>query len=338
MAQAPVVVSASRSTDIPAFYCDWFFHRLRVGYSVWTNPFNGVKMYISYAKTRFIVFWSKNPRPLLGHIEELKEMGIGCYVQYSLNDYEEERLEHGVPALTERIDTFKRLVDVLGKGGVVWRFDPLVLSDDITIDKLLCKIENIGDQLNGFTDKLVFSFVDISSYRKVENNLKANGISYKEWTEGQMAEFAARLVALNKEKGWNYELATCGEKGRYPGVKQNHCIDDELIIKRAYHDRELMSFLKAEIRPVPPRDLFTNELIIPEGGILIDDNHYVVRGDNRDKGQREFCGCMKSKDIGQYNTCIHGCEYCYANASKQAAANNFKCHRENPWGETITGM
>lgn len=77
-AQEPVVVSASRSTDIPAFYCDWFFHRLKVGYSAWTNPFNGVKMYVSYAKTRFIVFWSKNPRSLLGHLDELKERGIGC--------------------------------------------------------------------------------------------------------------------------------------------------------------------------------------------------------------------------------------------------------------------
>ena len=94
--QEPVVVSASRSTDIPAFYCDWFFHRLKVGYSAWTNPFNGVKMYVSYAKTRFIVFWSKNPRPLLEHLDELKERGINCYIQYSLNDYEDEKLEKGV--------------------------------------------------------------------------------------------------------------------------------------------------------------------------------------------------------------------------------------------------
>ena len=63
--QAPMIVSASRSTDIPAFYADWFFHRLQKGYSVWMNPFNGVKSYISYDQTRFIVFWSKNPRPLL---------------------------------------------------------------------------------------------------------------------------------------------------------------------------------------------------------------------------------------------------------------------------------
>lgn len=94
--QEPIVVSASRSTDIPAFYSDCFFHRLKVGYSAWTNPFNGVKMYVSYAKTRVIVFWSKNPRPLLNHLDELKESGIGCYIQYSLNDYEDEKLERGV--------------------------------------------------------------------------------------------------------------------------------------------------------------------------------------------------------------------------------------------------
>ncbi len=67
-AQAPVIISASRSTDIPAFYADWFFHWLKVGYSAWTNPFNGVKSFVSYEKTRFIVFWSKNPKPLLTHL------------------------------------------------------------------------------------------------------------------------------------------------------------------------------------------------------------------------------------------------------------------------------
>ena len=92
-AQAPLIVSASRSTDIPAFYADWFFNRLEKGYSAWTNPFNGVKYYVSYEKTRFIVFWSKNPRPLLPYLHILKERKINCYVQYTLNDYEDEKLE-----------------------------------------------------------------------------------------------------------------------------------------------------------------------------------------------------------------------------------------------------
>lgn len=113
-AQAPEIVSASRSTDIPAFYADWFFDRLKTGYSAWTNPFNGVKSYVSYKNTRFIVFWSKNPHPLLSHLNELRELGIKCYVQYSLNDYEKEGLEKGVPSLSSRIGTFKELADMLG--------------------------------------------------------------------------------------------------------------------------------------------------------------------------------------------------------------------------------
>ncbi|MCQ2306775.1 MAG: DUF1848 domain-containing protein [Bacteroidales bacterium] len=336
-AQAPVIVSASRSTDIPAFYADWFFKRLEIGYSAWTNPFNGVKSYVSYSQTRFIVFWSKNPRPLLNHLNELNERGIGCYIQYSLNDYEEEKLERGVPPIAERIDTFKKLVDALGFGGVIWRFDPLMLTDDIDIEKLLRKIENIGDQLKGYTEKLVFSFADIALYRKVKSNLEANGIPYHEWTEEQMKNFAGRLVELNKRKGWNYKLATCGEKGRYPGIEPNHCIDDELIIRRAYHDKELMAFLKASIKPMPKRDLFGESEPLPADAIILGNGQYATRGDNRDKGQREFCGCMKSKDIGEYNTCVHLCEYCYANSSKETALANWKQHLNNPNGETITG-
>ena len=130
IAQAPLIVSASRSTDIPAFYADWFFDRLEKGYSAWTNPFNGVKSYVSYDNTRFIVFWSKNPRPLLPYLHILKERNIKCYVQYTLNDYEQEKLEK-VPPLASRIETFKLLVEQLGKGAVIWRFDPMILTDDI---------------------------------------------------------------------------------------------------------------------------------------------------------------------------------------------------------------
>ena len=110
---------------------------------------------MAYEDTKFIVFWSKNPRPLLNHIDYLKEKSIGCYVQYTLNDYEDEELERGVPKLEERIETFKLLVAKLGVGAVVWRFDPLVLTDKIDMNKLLRKIEHIGDQLKGYTEKLV---------------------------------------------------------------------------------------------------------------------------------------------------------------------------------------
>lgn len=335
-AQAPIIVSASRSTDIPAFYADWFFYRLKVGYSAWTNPFNGVKSYISYDKTRFIVFWSKNPKPLLQYIDILKERGIGCYVQYTLNDYEKEGLERGVPSVDERIETFKQLVDRLGKGSVIWRFDPMILTDKISIDDLLRKVEYIGDRLLGYTEKLVFSFADITEYRKVKSNLEKNGINYRVWTEEEMLIFAEKLSELNKK--WNYELATCGEKidiNQF-GIKHNHCVDDDLMIKLAYKDDDLMKFLGMEIKQ--REALLFDEEIIPSDAIMLPENKYAIKKkNNKDKGQRQFCGCIVSKDIGEYNTCPHLCEYCYANASKEVAVRNWKQHKNNLFGESILG-
>lgn len=337
----PVVVSASRSTDIPAFYADWFFNRLKIGYSAWTNPFNGVKSYVGYGDTKFIVFWSKNPRPLLPYLDYLKERGIGCYIQYTLNDYEEENLERGVPPLEQRIETFKLLVEKLGKGAVVWRFDPLILTDKIDMDKLLKKIENIGDQLKDYTEKLVFSFADIVSYRKVKANLEKSNIAYQDWTREQMFEFAERLVRLNREKGWNLELATCGEAADLPGVEHNHCVDDRLMVRFGHHSPELLKFLGAEIIDENfPADLFSSiePIEIPEDAIKISEGRYaVIRKNNKDKGQRIACGCMKSKDIGEYNTCPHLCEYCYANSSKEVAVRNWYQHKANPNKDTITG-
>lgn len=336
--QVPILISASRSTDIPAFYADWFFYRLdKAGYSAWTNPFNGVKNYISYKNTRFIVFWSKNPQPLLEYISILDSRKIGCYIQYSLNDYEKEGFERNVPPLTERIDTFKRLVERLGYGHVIWRFDPLILTDCIDIDSLISKIENIGDQLLGYTEKLVFSYADILSYRKVQSNLQKANINYIDWNEQQMSEFARRLSKLNKK--WGFELATCGEKidlSEY-GIKKNHCIDDELIIRLAYNDQILMDYLHVTQYPLPKMNLFGKSDPLPKDAIVLPNGKYAVHGDNRDKGQRLFCGCIKSKDIGEYNTCAHGCEYCYANTSKELAIKNLQAHREHPHAETITG-
>ena len=335
-ALAPEIISASRSTDIPAFSSDWFFHRLKKGYSAWTNPFNGVKNYVSYARTRFIVFWSKNPRPIIHHLDYLKERGIHCYFQYTLNDYDDERLERGVPGVFERIETFRRLADKLGKGHVVWRFDPLLLTDTIDIDLLLKKIERIGDQLVGYTDKLVFSYADILSYRKVKANLEASHINYREWTIPEMDEFASRLSDLNKK--WGFTIATCGEKIDLEkhGISHNRCVDDDLMIRIAWKDPILMKFLGVDIFE-RGTGLFGDD-VLPESAIALDEGHYAVKKkNNKDKGQRQFCGCIISKDIGEYNTCPHLCEYCYENSSKAAAIRNWQMHKNNPDSDTITG-
>lgn len=329
--QAPLVISASRGTDIPAFYADWFFNRLKAKYSAWKNPFSGQYSYVSYQNARFFVFWSKNPKPLLDHTDELKKMNF--YIQFTLNDYVSESLEKGVPPLEERIETFKQLVETFGKGRVIWRFDPLILTDKITVDDLLRKVENIGDQLKNYTEKLVFSFADIALYKKVKSNLEKNNINYSEWTENQMVDFAKRLSILNKK--WNFQLATCGEKidiAQY-SIQHNKCVDDDLMIKLAYKDKMLMDFLKVEIHE---KDLFDN---IPQNAIILNDRQYAIKKkDNKDGGQRQFCGCIVSKDIGEYDTCPHLCEYCYANTSKATAVRNYNLAKQTNWTkETITG-
>lgn len=335
-AQSPVIISASRSTDIPAFYTDWFFDRLKKGYSAWTNPFNGVKSYVSYDKARFIVFWSKNPKPLLEHLDYLKERNINCYIQYTLNDYDDERLEKGVPPVSDRIETFKALANKLGKGRVIWRFDPLILTDTIGIDLLLEKIDRIAQQLVDYTDKLVFSFADILAYRRVKANLETFHINYKEWNDEEMNLFAARLSEINKQFG--FTIATCGERvnlDKY-NITHNRCVDDDLMIKIAWNDPVLMKFLGVEIHEYE-RELFGG-YCIPEGAIILDDSHFAIKKkDNKDKGQRQFCGCIISKDIGEYNTCPHLCEYCYANSSKEIAIKNWQLHRKNSIADTITG-
>ena len=296
-AQIPLIISASRATDIPAFYSDWFFNRLRHGYVRWRNPYNGKDSFVSFANTKFIVFWSKNPRPLMPLLPQLKEMGIGCYVQYTLNDYVAEGLEPNVPSVAERINTFKRLVDELGVGAVVWRFDPLILTDKISADDLLSKIETIAQQLRGYTERLVFSFADISTYRKVGRNLLDAGVLYREWDEDAMVDFARKLHGLNV----GLELATCAEKVDLSDleIKHNRCIDPDLICR-----------LKPEIQP-------------------------LISNLKTDKGQRTLCGCITSKDIGTYNTCPHCCAYCYANSSPYFAKQNFIRHQHNPDNDSI---
>lgn len=335
---APVIVSASRRTDIPAFYAEWFFDRLRRGHAVWTNPFNGARSYVSFAKTRFVVFWSKNPRPLLPHLDELAARGAGCYVQYTLNDYESEGLERGVPPLRERVATFRELAARLGKDGVVWRFDPLVLTDRTSVDDLLHKARGIGDRLSDVCERMVFSYADIGPYRKVKRNLGAAGVACREWTEAEMEEFAAGLSAMNAERGWGLELSTCCERidlARH-GVGHSRCIDGDLIVRRAWRDSELMDFMKVKIETAPAPALF-GDAGLPAGAVALPDGRHFVGTHKKDPGQRKLCGCMAAKDIGEYDTCPHQCEYCYANTSKRAALGNWERHKARPAAETITG-
>lgn len=304
----PVIVSASRSTDIPAFYSKWFFNRLDKGYCIWINPFNHARQYIAFDKTRLFVFWSKNPEPLTDHLTELDRRNINYYFQFTVNAYEDDDLEPLVPPLRHRIDLFRRLSDQIGKQRVVWRFDPLVLTNRIDAAALVEKIFRAGEKISKYTEKLVISFADIARYKNVKRNLAKAGIQYKLFRDEDIIFIAKSLKKLSADL--NLEVATCAEEmdlSAY-GIGHNKCIDDELIINNFSFDEHLMKFLGV-------KNPYSN---------LFPELETVCHLNLKDRGQRKACRCIVSKDIGQYNTCPHLCRYCYANFSEKRVKENLE--------------
>jgi DNA repair photolyase len=266
------------------------------------------------------VFWTKNPKPMFKYLDFMEQNIPNFYFQYSLNDYDKEGYEAKVATVQSRIETFKELSNKLGKKRVIWRFDPLILTTDITIDELLKRVKNIGDQLKDYTTKLVFSYADIGIYKKVQSNLKKEQVPYIEWDANTMNQFAQGISTINKQ--WGLEIGTCTEKidlKRY-NIVHNKCIDDDLMIDLFSEDKELMDFLGVEFEEP---SLFETERKVGKKRNL------------KDKGQREDCGCVMAKDIGAYNTCPHECNYCYANTSKEIAKKNYQKYLENPKNESI---
>ncbi len=305
---APIIISASRSTDIPALYGDWFMDRLKRGYVTWTSPFNGRVIPVAFARARVFVFWSKNPRPFFPSFQTLIGDNRQFIVLYTLNDYHDEGLEPGIPSLAERVRTFIELSSMIGRGRLSWRFDPLLLCDTLTVEELLCRLERIGDRIAAHAGRLVISFVDIGKYPRVKRTLAASGISgIREFSDREIRQFASGIMQLNEE--WDLPVQACGEEidlSRY-GIQRGECISYDLLVSQFSQDPVLMDFL----RP-------------PSGSDLPAARKRALK----DPGQRGRCGCVVSKDIGRYSTCIHGCRYCYATSSASLAERNYQKYCE----------
>ncbi|MFW6244383.1 MAG: DUF1848 domain-containing protein [Fibrobacterota bacterium] len=299
-AVAPVVVSASRATDIPAFHSQWLMNRLKAGYARWVNPFNGASQYVSFSRTRLLVFWSKNPEPLFPFLDEIEGMGLNYFFHITLNDYDHEKLEPNLPELARRVDSFISLSERIGRQRVLWRFDPLVISEEITPDKLIQKVNRVGSLIHQYTSRLTVSF--LSLYPKVVQRSRRKAVTFHEVTDSQSQLIMAAVKQM--AASWNLEFCTCAEKRDFSGlgISRGRCIDERHVAEVFSHDYELMRFLNPQWHP----DLFGSD---------------SFRKGLRDTGQRKECGCMKSKDIGRYNTCPHECVYCYANASSDRLRN-----------------
>lgn len=297
---AKQIISVSRRTDIPAFYSEWFMNRVRAGFVQVPNPYNAKQescVSLKPADVSAIVFWTRNPRPLMPYLDELDALGFKYYFNYTLMD-NPRAIDPKSPPMESGIKTFHALASRVGANRVVWRYDPIVLSNKTDVDFHLEKYAYIADALHGHTERSVISIVDV--YRKITERMRAlesQGISVAppDVNSEDFARLMHGLKAAADKHG--YHIQSCAEDIDLTpyGVLPGKCIDDELI----------KSALGVDVKS------------------------------GKDKAQREACGCVVSRELGMYDSCNFGCAYCYATTSFEKAAENYKNH--DPKSPTLIG-
>ena len=163
-----MIISASRRTDIPALYPEWFINRLKAGEVLVPNPYNRKKIsriQLSPDTIDCIAFWTKNPEPLIPYLSTIDKMGYSYYFQMTITDYEED-IEENVPCTEESMATFLLLSERLGKERVDWRFDPLLLTEKYSISYHLERFEMMCEWLHKATTRCIISFIDSYKDRK----------------------------------------------------------------------------------------------------------------------------------------------------------------------------
>ena len=220
-----MILSVSRRTDIPAFYSEWFYNRVKEGYVYVRNPMNihqVSKIPINPDCIDCIVFWTKNPKSMMSRLDELENFQY--YFQFTINPYD-DLLERKVPRKNSIIETFKELSDRIGSNRVVWRYDPILMSQNIDTDYHKRYFEELSRRLSSYTKKCVISFID--NYAKTERNLKET--TARELFENEILCVGQHIAEVAKSYG--IEIQTCAEEYdlRTFGIKQGKCIDDHIV-------------------------------------------------------------------------------------------------------------
>ncbi len=298
-----MIISASRRTDIPAFFSDWFMERVKQGYFYQMNPFNPkqIKGYsLAPDDVDAIGFFTKNPGPFLKHLSYLDSHGYPYFFHVTLNNYPQV-FEPNLPSVEERIAVFQELSNRIGSAKVIWRYDPIIISSLTPMDYHLEAVAYLAKSLRGYTERVYISWLDF--YTKVNRRLKLitekQEIEFTDLTQPeyheQLFEFAAKIQRIFTDRG--IQVFTCAEAIDFKsvGIEPGSCIDGNLI-----------------------KDLFN-----------------IKKSLKKDTCQRKECRCVKAVDVGIYNTCNFKCAYCYANSNEQIIERNLQ--RYNQTGPLLIG-
>ena len=284
-----MIVSASRRTDIPALYADWFCNRLKEGFVLIPNPRNPQRLgrvELSPRNVDCIVFWTKNPAPMFGRLKEIERLGYPFIVQFTLTAYD-ATIERGLPPKKAIIESFIELAGRIGPDRVVWRYDPILVDHRFSAEWHTRQFASLCERLASHTHRCIVSFVD--PYKSLAGQ-------FRSVEQEEMFEVAQALSHTARQYGLG--LTTCAEEVDLSpyGVEHGACVD-------ARHIEQILG----------------SRLHI-----------------KADANQRPMCLCAEAVDVGAYDTCTHGCAYCYAVSSPKALARNRAAH--DPVAPMLTGF
>ena len=221
-----MIISASRRTDIPAFYSQWFFNRIKEGYVLVLNPFNPKmisKVSLHPAVIDCIVFWTKNPAPMIDKLDHLQDYKY--YFQFTLNPYG-EKLENNLPSVNKRIDIFKRLSDKIGKEKVIWRYDPILTNEEYDVSFHKEAFAQIAYGLKDHTEKCMLGFID--HYQHIRNAVGQFNIH--PLTKEEIEEIAVSFKrTIDAYPSIQLDICTTKVDLRHLNIPSGLCIDKELI-------------------------------------------------------------------------------------------------------------
>jgi len=295
-----LIISASRRTDIPAFYSRWFINRIRAGYCSVPNPFNSnqvSKVSLLPDDVDVIVFWTRNPRPLFPYLEELDQLGYKYYFQYTILN-NPRLIDPKSPPTDVAIRTFRELSQQIGENRMIWRYDPIVFSNQTEVSFHLDSYKKIAADLHGYTQRSIISIMD--NYTKARSRLsQLSEQGCKLLNPKDCSQAIQQLIPVLVEiaSRFQMEIFSCAEVLDLStfGVRPGKCVDNDFI-----------------------QHVFGLDVV-----------------KKKDPSQRKECGCVISKDIGMYNSCLFGCQYCYATRSFELAQCNLNEH--NPQSPSMVG-
>lgn len=285
-----MIISAGMRTDIPAYFSEWFYNRIKEGYVCVRNPYYPEQV-TKYRLTSDVVdcinFCTKNPQPMenrLGEISHLRQFWSVTITPYGKD------IEPYVPEKEKVIASFQRISETVGKKAMSWRYDPIFVTEKYSVDFHTESFERMAERLSGYSEQCVISFIDL--YAKTRKNFP----QAREVIREDRIRLGKKFVEIGEKYGIQIRSCCEGMELAPYGVDVSGCMTKE-VLERAIGER----------------------LQVPK----------------KVKSPRTECDCLLGSDIGAYNSCGHGCLYCYANYDVELVRKNMRQH--NPGSPFLIG-